>query len=67
MKIKLSDELELMMLIFYVLSLWINNIYWKIGLSILALSMGLISLLVKKIEDRKQDNNVEKEKEKWEK
>ncbi len=67
MKIKLSDELELMMLIFYVLSLWINNIYWKIGLSILALSMGLISLLIKKIEDRKQDNNVEKEKEKWEK
>ncbi len=66
MKIKLSDELELMMLIFYVLSLCINNSYWKIGLSILALSMGLISILIQKIEDRKQDNKVEEEEEKWE-
>ncbi len=66
MKIKLSDELELMMWISYVIALWINNSYWKLGLSMLALSLSLINPLIEKIEDRKQDNKVEEEEEKWE-
>lgn len=59
MKIKISDIFELMTWNCIVISVWIENIYCKLALSILALILTILLFPVSKIEEK---NNNDKNK-----
>lgn len=52
MKIKLSDIFELMIWNCIVISIWIENEYCKLGLSILSLILTILLFPVSKIEEK---------------
>lgn len=52
MKIKISDIFELMTWNCIVISVWIENIYCKLGLSTLALILTILLFPVSKIEEK---------------
>ena len=52
MKIKLSDIFELMIWNCIVISIWIENVYCKAGLSTLSLILTILLIPVSKIEEK---------------